>query len=76
MAFYIVTRTDATDLEEYDALVVRASGRKQALALVTRGPADEPFAGFRKDGTNARVDKLEDGREHKHAVILASYFGK
>jgi hypothetical protein len=75
MAFYLVTRTDDLDYNQYDGMIVRASGRKQALALVTRGPGDIPFAGFAKDGSNARVEKLEDGREHKNAVLLASFIG-
>jgi hypothetical protein len=76
MAFYIITRTDATELGEYDALIVRAKGKRQALELVTRsGAANEPFDGFKKDGSNARVERLEDSREHDNAVLLASYFG-
>ncbi|MDH6123843.1 MULTISPECIES: hypothetical protein [unclassified Kitasatospora] len=75
MAFYLVTRTDATDLGEYDALIVRAKGKRQALNLVTRAAADEPFAGFKKDGSNARVERLTDGRDHDNSVLLASYFG-
>jgi hypothetical protein len=73
MAFYIVTRTDATELEEYDALVVRAKGRKQALDLVLTTCGGEPFDGFKANGSNARVWRLPDGRDHDNAVILASY---
>lgn len=74
MAFYRVDRTDATDLDEYDGFVVRASGPKQALAQVLDGPGDQPFKGFKADGSNAAVSKLVDGRQTEPAVILASYF--
>jgi hypothetical protein len=71
MAFYIVTRNDHVDAEQYDALIVRARGRKQALDLVTDNGS--PFDGFKADGSNATVTKLEDSREHDNAVLLASY---
>jgi len=75
MAFYLVTRSDATDLGEYDAMIVRASGPKQALREVLRGPAEQPFQGFKADGSNARVERLHDGRQTAPSVILSSYFG-
>jgi hypothetical protein len=73
MAFYLVTRNDAVDAEQYDALIVRAKGRKQALDLVSGGALGEPFDGFKKDGSNAAVEKLTDGRDHDNTVLLASY---
>ncbi|MDH6108848.1 hypothetical protein P3T36_002979 [Kitasatospora sp. MAP12-15] len=77
MAFYLVTRTDAADIGEYDAAIVRASGRRQALELVTKA-SDEGYAlfpGFKADGSNARAEKLTDGRETPHAVLMTSFLG-
>jgi hypothetical protein len=75
MAFYRVDRTDATEIGEYDAFIVRASGPKQALAQVLAGPAEQPFKGFKADGSNAVVSRLVDGRATDPAVVLGSYFG-
>jgi hypothetical protein len=77
MAFYRVSRTDVVEPGEYDAAIVRASGKVQALRAVTGAGAAEgdfsPFAGFLPDGSNASVRKLVDGRNEPNAVLLASY---
>jgi hypothetical protein len=75
MALYHVFRTDATDENEYDAFVVRAKGRKQALALITKGPADQPFQGVKADGSNVSVVRIQDTRDTDNRVIVASFFG-
>ncbi|MFG3200350.1 hypothetical protein ACGFYT_30000 [Streptomyces sp. NPDC048208] len=61
MAFYLVTDGRKTELGEADTFVVRAGGRRQALAFA-------PVVN-RKD---AEVIKLEDGRDVPNGVILAS----
>jgi hypothetical protein len=75
MAFYLVTRTDFAGENEYDSLVVRAKGKRQALNLVTGGTDGTPFDGFHKNGSNAHVEKLIDGRDTDNRVIIASYVG-
>lgn len=76
MAFYQIDRTDAVEFGEYDSLIVRAKGAKQALKLATSGLGDgRPFDGFKTDGSNARVQRLTDGRDHGNAVLLGSYAG-
>lgn len=75
MAHYLITRTDG-DYTGYDALVVRAKGRKQALDLVTGGTDGNPFEGFTKDGSNAKVERLTDSRDHDNRVIVASFVGE
>ncbi|WBP87024.1 hypothetical protein [Kitasatospora cathayae] len=75
MAFYLIARTDSVNENEFDGFVVRAKGRRQALELVTGGKTGEPFDGFKKDGSNVRVEKLDDSRQHNNSVILASYIG-
>jgi hypothetical protein len=74
MALYHVFRTDATDENEYDAFVVRAKGRKQALELVTKAVADQPFQGVKADGSNVAVERIADTRDADNRVIVASYF--
>lgn len=73
MAFYEISRTDVVEPGEYDALIVRASGRKQALKAVTGGDSVPAYSGFAEDGSNANVRKLDDGRNVPNGVVLASY---
>lgn len=75
MAFYLITRTDATGYDEYDAVVVRASGRKQALKVVTTddGYGRTMYPGFLPDGSNAQVQALDSIGREAPTAILASY---
>ncbi|MFI8452183.1 hypothetical protein [Streptomyces erythrochromogenes] len=61
MAFYIVVDGRKNEYGEADTFVVRAGGRRQAIALA-------PVIN-RKD---AEVTKLEDGRDVPNGVILSS----
>ncbi len=61
MAFYLVTDGPRNEYGDADAYVVRASGVRQAAKLA-------PLM----DKENATVEKLEDGRDTAHGVILSS----
>ena len=70
---YLITRTDRTDYDEYDGIVVRASSEDEALSVVRKTDryGDSEFRGFRPDGTNAKVALVpEDGDVE---VILSSF---
>lgn len=80
MALFLVSRTDRTDYDEYDAIVVRAGDEATALKIATNGNQrskmdgsywDADFVGFQRDGSNLRVEELSsDGPE---GVILKSF---
>ncbi len=61
MAFYLVTDGRKNGFGEADSFVVRAGGRRQAIALA-------PVA----DAKGAEVVKLEDGRDVPNGVIMSS----
>jgi hypothetical protein len=61
MAFYLVTDGRKNEYGEADTFVVRAGGRRQAIALA-------PVIN-RKD---AEVVKLDDGRDVPNGVILSA----
>jgi hypothetical protein len=74
VAFYEVSRTDEVQAGEYEALIVRASGKVQAVNAVTgKGTDFNGYIGFAHDGSNAHVRKLDDGRGVANGVLLASY---
>lgn len=76
MPLYEVSRTDSTDYDEYDAVVVRASNETDALNVVLTSPGHwlydgKPMRGFRADGSNASVERIvEDGPTE---IILGSF---
>ncbi|MFJ8394375.1 hypothetical protein [Streptomyces sp. NPDC094144] len=61
MAFYLVTDGRTNSYGEADSFVVRAGGKRQAVALA-------PVI----DRKGAEVTKLEDGRHVPYGVILSS----
>jgi hypothetical protein len=74
MAYYEISRTDLVGAHEVEAVIVRASGTRLALAQVTNAHADgEPLYGFLADGSNAHVRRLHDVKSDGPALILASY---
>lgn len=70
---YKLTRTEHHGYDEYDEIVVRAASADQARRLVCR--TDElglpVFDGFRPDGSNVRVEKIEVAGTPK--VICTSF---
>ncbi|MEW1551388.1 hypothetical protein [Streptomyces tsukubensis] len=68
MALFLVSRTDRTDYDEYDAIVVRAGDESTALKIATHGEEKHygesaywspDFPGFDRDGVNLTVERLE-----------------
>ncbi|MEV0444039.1 hypothetical protein AB0I46_34495 [Streptomyces spectabilis] len=81
MALFLVSRTDHCDCDEYDAIVVRAGDEATALKVATNGRQrekldgfywDPDFEGFRRDGSNLAVEKLES--RGSAGVILSSFY--
>ncbi|MER5501345.1 hypothetical protein ABT096_29650 [Streptomyces sp. NPDC002561] len=80
MALFLVSRTDRTDYDEHDAIVVRAGDEKTALKIATNGTEerygvftywDADFSGFQRDGSNLAVERLES--RGPAGVILKSF---
>jgi hypothetical protein len=76
MAIYRITRTDSTDYDEFDRIVVRAASESEALDLVCRADPEEPyetqlFRGFRIDGSNAKAEEIPATGDA--AVIVESF---
>jgi hypothetical protein len=71
-----VARTEHTDYDEYDEVIVRAGNESDALELVLTQPGHwlydgKPMHGFRADGSNASVERLvEDGPAE---ILLGSF---
>ncbi|MEU1074324.1 MULTISPECIES: hypothetical protein [unclassified Streptomyces] len=80
MALFLVSRTDPTEYDEYDAIVVRAGNEATARRIATNGTEerygntvywDADFDGFQRDGSNLIVNELvSDGPA---GVILKSF---
>jgi len=76
MPIYRITRTDSTDYDEFNKIVVRAASESEALALVCRADPDYPneiqlYRGFRVDGSNAKAEEIPATGDA--AVIVASF---
>ncbi|MDX2575924.1 hypothetical protein PV332_10570 [Streptomyces scabiei] len=79
MALFLVSRTDRVDYEEHDAIVVRAGDEATAMKIATNGTDpygdgefwDADFNGFKRDGSNLTVERLESGGPD--GVILKSF---
>lgn len=81
MALYKVSRTDGHDYDEYSAVIVRAASEDEALKVATDGTEetygddytqwDPRFAGFERDGSNLRVEKLS--ARGPVGTVLASF---
>jgi hypothetical protein len=72
MNFYLVTRNDHCDWDEYDGLVVRAASHQEAkrLALVQHDDWDEPrYPGFTEENVQSKLV----GVDGPSGVILASF---
>ncbi|MEU7039816.1 hypothetical protein AB0A77_02005 [Streptomyces varsoviensis] len=67
MAFYLVSRTDRHDWDEYNAVVVRAGSTATAMKIATHGD----FSGFRPDGSNLKVELLD--ARGPAGLVLASF---
>jgi hypothetical protein len=61
MAFYVVVDGRKNEFGEADTFIVRAGGRRQAIALA-------PLI----NSKDAEVTKLEDGRDVPNGVILSA----
>lgn len=83
MNLWQVTRTDGCGRDEYDAVVVRAENKDEALRTVcggrSRDPAlasiqyfdDEPLRGFRLDRSNAKIEELTS--EGPPGMVIGSF---
>ncbi|MFE7118667.1 hypothetical protein ACFU99_24940 [Streptomyces sp. NPDC057654] len=83
MKLWLVTRTDGWGYEKYDAVVIRAENEDEALRIVCGGPNrdpalasipffdDRPFAGFRLDRSNAKVEELTS--EGPAGMVIGSF---
>ncbi|WP_326812124.1 hypothetical protein [Streptomyces scopuliridis] len=76
MPIFKVVRTDRTDYDEYDEVIVRAGNESDALNLVLTSTGHwlydgKPMSGFRADESNASVERVvEDGPSE---IILGSF---
>lgn len=79
---YKVTRTDATDYDQYSAVIIKARSIEQAFTLATSAAyGSSPdwyiprFTGFKPDGSNLLIrrinPKLVTGDDP--SVVLASF---
>jgi hypothetical protein len=68
MGLFLVSRTDSTGYDEYDAIVVGAGDEATALKIATNGEEerygddvywDADFSGFERDGSNLTVERLQ-----------------
>ncbi|WP_432157791.1 MULTISPECIES: hypothetical protein [unclassified Streptomyces] len=80
MALFLVSRTDHTDYDEYEAIVVRAGDEATALKIATNGAEefyddyafwDPDFRGFKRDGSNLTVERLEN--DGPAGVVIKSF---
>lgn len=83
MNLWQVTRTDGCGRDEYDAVVVRAENKDEALRTVCGGPSrdpalasiqyfdDEPLRGFRLDRSNAKIEELTS--EGPPGMVIGSF---
>ena len=71
---YSIYRTDCTDWDEYDEIIVRAPNEKAAKALVLSREwcgITEPYSGFKADGSNMEIRQVP--RIGPAEVICASF---
>lgn len=69
---YLVTRTDDTDWDETQALVVRATSDQDAMrvALSSRWDGGVPY-GFRVDGSNLKIEQVDP--DASPGLVLESF---
>lgn len=59
MNLYKIDRTDRTDWDEYDSIVVRASSEEEALSMLKSKTSQfEEFSGMKSDGSNVTIAQL------------------
>lgn len=85
MKFWLISRTDGCDYDEFDSLLVRAESKEAALKMLWADcgrPYDtghdcwdwdchDVFRGFKPDGSNAKVEEVTLEGEAK--LIIGSY---